>query len=372
MRYDPPHDLDRRIPELDGLRALASVAIVLYHANPKRVPCGWAAVDVFFVLSGFLITGIILRHGRQPGFLRSFYIRRSLRIWPIYYLTIAVFVLLNPWLAAPQNFGALPWDLTYTQNLPLYWTDRMPVFSRYLRHTWTLAIEEQFYLLWPLAVLVAMRLRAVTALCVAVVVGCVYARSTGLSLMTLGSRGDGLALGGLLAVFVEACRSAASQRWLARGLVVAVLGGGAGILALAMTVGLKLPQGPPPWPALTILCVNLMAVGVVGRAVLSCGGGSWAARFLRRPRLRAVGRMGYGLYLYHLPILLLSGDIARHFGLRGQPFWREGPTLALCFLAAWGSWRWVETPCLRLAHRLAPRDRPAQSLKPTETSLVST
>ena len=88
-RHEGSHNqggvLAGRIPELDGLRGLAALGIVLYHSNPKRLPAGWAAVDLFFVLSGFLITSIILRHGREAGFLRNFYLRRGLRIWPIYY-----------------------------------------------------------------------------------------------------------------------------------------------------------------------------------------------------------------------------------------------------------------------------------------------
>ena len=83
-----------RISELDGIRGLAAVAIVIFHARPDWLPLGWAAVDLFFGLSGFLITSIVLEHGNSAGFLRRFYLRRGLRIWPIYYLTILGFIIL--------------------------------------------------------------------------------------------------------------------------------------------------------------------------------------------------------------------------------------------------------------------------------------
>jgi peptidoglycan/LPS O-acetylase OafA/YrhL len=344
------------VPELDGLRGLAALGIVLFHSNPKRLPCGWAAVDLFFVLSGYLITSIILVHGSRPGFLRSFYVRRGLRIWPIYFLTIGLFVLLDPWLPAPQNFAALPFDLTYTQNVPAYWTDQLPTFSRYLRHTWTLAIEEQFYLIWPLLVLAVGR-RGLVPLSLTVVGGAVLARSQGMPIVALAARADGLALGGLLAAIlsrpspVPATRRV-RPRW---AFDAAMAVGSAGVITLSLTIGLNLPMGPPPWPGLTILMINLVWFGLIGRTVLGADGpgSSVLRRRLRGPRLGHVGRISYGLYLYHLPILLISGDIARSFGLRGQPFWREGPTLALCGLAAVVSWRYLEEPILGLKDRWA-------------------
>src|SRR5689334_19766085 len=110
-----------RVPELDALRALAALVVLLFHIRPQRFPWGWTGVDLFFVLSGYLITTIILGHQGTRGFVRNFYIRRSLRIWPIYYLALLGLVLANRWLPKPQPMDALPYYLTYTQNLPSYW-----------------------------------------------------------------------------------------------------------------------------------------------------------------------------------------------------------------------------------------------------------
>ena len=142
-----------RVLELDGLRGLACLTILAYHIRPAAVPYGWTSVDLFFVLSGYLITAILVRHRGSPGLLKSFYARRGLRIWPIYYLTIVVLVILGPWLPRPTSWNGLGYYLTYTQNIPRYWSGRVPAFSPYLNHFWTLANEEQFYIVWPILVI---------------------------------------------------------------------------------------------------------------------------------------------------------------------------------------------------------------------------
>ena len=139
----------RRVAELDSLRGLAALTIIVYHLWFMHVPQLSTAVDLFFVLSGFLITTIILDNEATEGFLVTFYVRRSLRIWPIYYLSLLALVLLNPFLPTPEPMDGLPYYLTYTQKLPLYWAGVEPPFSSAFEHTWTLAVEEQFYLLWP-------------------------------------------------------------------------------------------------------------------------------------------------------------------------------------------------------------------------------
>ncbi|MGC8644256.1 MAG: acyltransferase family protein, partial [Isosphaeraceae bacterium] len=135
LRPKPPHE--GRVVELDSLRGLAALAVVIFHTNSSWLPFGWAAVDLFFVLSGFLITSIILRHGGSPGFLRGFYVRRGLRTWPIYYLLIAFFCIVSPLLSRPCLWSSLPFAVTYTQGLARVWPAAAVPFSRYLAHTWS-------------------------------------------------------------------------------------------------------------------------------------------------------------------------------------------------------------------------------------------
>ena len=186
-----------RVVELDSVRALAALAVIIFHTNSTWLPFGWAAVDLFFVLSGYLITSIILRHGGSPGFLRSFYFRRGLRTWPIYYLLLLFLIVMAPVLKRPCIWSSLPHALTYTQGLTRIWQSAVDPFSPYVRHTWSLAIEEQFYLIWPALVLVAGR-RRVVPLCLLCAGASVLARGQGIW-WDLCSRSDGLILGGLLA-----------------------------------------------------------------------------------------------------------------------------------------------------------------------------
>ena len=138
-----------RVRELDSMRGLAAIAIVVYHLWLIQISVLGAAVDLFFVLSGYLITSILLGHPPSERFLLAFYARRALRIWPIYYLSLLFLVAINPWTPVPGSLDGLPYFLTFTQGLPYYWQDTAPAFITAFRHTWSLAIEEQFYLIWP-------------------------------------------------------------------------------------------------------------------------------------------------------------------------------------------------------------------------------
>lgn len=145
-------------PALDGLRGLASLLVVIYH-NFGFINhyffFGWLGLDIFFVLSGFLITDILLSTLGKPHFLRNFYVRRTLRVFPVYYLSLILFLVVLPHVPGiPVKFDYFvrnqAWLWTYLQNwLYIFY----PPNQSFLNHLWSLAVEEQFYLLWPLAVL---------------------------------------------------------------------------------------------------------------------------------------------------------------------------------------------------------------------------
>jgi peptidoglycan/LPS O-acetylase OafA/YrhL len=150
-----PSWLPKYLPELDGMRGVAILAVILYHCNPRLKGTwlygpslwGWAGVIVFFVLSGFLITSILLTTSDQPHYFHNFHARRALRIWPVYLLVLIVVYLNAPWFIGPPVWQAIktaPWwaYLLFIQNLfPL----QLPPA---LGPTWALAIEEQYYFVW--------------------------------------------------------------------------------------------------------------------------------------------------------------------------------------------------------------------------------
>jgi len=353
IRYDPAPisgtvGEGQRVLELDALRGLACLVILVYHLMPQRVPGGWAGVDLFFVLSGFLITSIILKSFHERHFLAQFYMRRGLRIWPVYYLTVLLLAAAAPILPRPYNFGGLPYLLTYTQNVPLYWSSTAPHFTSYLMHTWSLAIEEQFYLIWPPLICIVGR-RGVIPLSLALAFASVWARAHGFHWWLLLARGDGLAMGSSLAVLLSTrggeIRRPTMLRWAFGTGSVAAMGY---LIALSARGGMSTLE-MPMWPASTVLVVNLFGFGVVGLVV--CLQGHPALRPLRGRWLAKAGQLSYGLYMYHYVILLLSDDLAQRFGLGGRPFWRLALTAVAIFALAALSWRYVERPFLMLKDR---------------------
>ncbi len=183
----PPRSPDGpiHVPVLDGLRGLAILLVLLHHfanvyapsawtrnAWHRVVGSGWCGVDLFFVLSGFLITGILHDARRGPGYFRNFYMRRVLRIFPLYYGVLAALFLAYPLLAGShQRFAALaehqPWLWLYAQNFKVILSgDWVPCG---MNHFWSLAVEEQFYLFWPFVVF-ACRRRTLLHVSVALVV----------------------------------------------------------------------------------------------------------------------------------------------------------------------------------------------------------
>jgi peptidoglycan/LPS O-acetylase OafA/YrhL len=338
----------RRVLELDALRGLACLAILVYHLMPHRLPGGWAGVDLFFVLSGYLITSIVLKSFHERRFLAHFYMRRGLRIWPVYYLTVLLLVAAAPILPRPYNLGGVPYLLTYTQNVPLYWSSKAPHFASYLMHTWSLAIEEQFYLIWPPLICIAGR-RGVIPLSLALASASVWARAHGFHWWLLLARGDGLAMGSLLAILFST-RGGETRRPAILSLAFATTSTAAMLYLIAFSArGAMSRLEMPMWPASIVLVVNLFAFGVVGLVVSFQG--HPALRPLRSRWLVKAGQLSYGLYMYHYVVLLLSDDLAQRFGLGGRPFWRQALTAATIVALAALSWRYVERPFLRLKDR---------------------
>src|SRR5438045_1329189 len=126
----------QRVKELDAIRGLAALVIVFYHLFWIPIGLLGTAVDLFFVLSGYLITSILLGHPPSREFLFAFYARRGLRIWPIYYFSLLILVMINPWVSEPGSLDGLPYSLTFTQFVPYYWSDAAPAFIPAFRHTW--------------------------------------------------------------------------------------------------------------------------------------------------------------------------------------------------------------------------------------------
>ncbi len=339
------------MPQLDALRAFAVIAVVAQHAAPQLkaiFPCAHAGVRLFFVLSGFLITGILLRardeaeasgRGRWRG-LGRFYARRALRIFPLYFLVIALGLAFD---VGPIR-EAIAWLLTYTVNF--YIALRQEWVDGYF-HLWSLAIEEQFYLAWPLVVLFAPRRWLVPIILAMIAAGVAYrSYAVGHRFHEIATYCltpaclDSLGMGALLAV-------AGHRGWIGGffGRVALPIG----LIAIVMLRVLH-DAGARSADAIALdLALAVFFAGLVGAAARGLGGRAGAV--LGWGPLRYVGKISYGIYVYHVfaPILLLTilKGAARSLGIdEGEGFgaWSFPIVVAIIAVAPVLSWHFVERP----------------------------
>ena len=339
-------------PELEGLRAVAIGLVVAYHAGIQQIHGGYVGVDVFFVLSGFLITGLIVRELRATGRidLPRFYARRARRLLPAAFAaisgTLVLSVLLLPRLRIPDIAGDAAASALYVSNIRFalqatdYLASELPPSP--LLQFWSLGVEEQFYLFWPAILLLAARAfpgdsarpRQLGLVVAFIAVGS-FALSLALTTVSqpwaffsLPTRAWELAVGGLLALGAE--RLARLPRRVA-GATIAVG------LALIATAGLVL-QASTPYPGTAVL------LPAVGAALVIAGGGAGIGtlpiRLLTLGPMRYLGRISYSLYLWHWPILVLPAE-----AIDGQlpPIERLG-LVGLSVVVAVASQRWIENP----------------------------
>jgi len=348
-------------PSLNGIRAVCALMVVKIHvhwsfagsASTSMLDRGFLGVDMFFIISGFLIVTLLLRERDANGRidLRQFYVRRTLRIFPIYYLLVAILLLIA---LASYGHSSRTWDL-YKWSFPvflLYLQDFVPVFLGVLYHTWSLAMEEQFYLAWPSVekflrrawiVPLLLGLLALNEACnldvfhdaIAALYGPEGPRRP-IFLITFAP----ILLGVLAAHAMHHPRS---------GRVLATLLGNRWMpplfLALAMLVceSTATLRGLPYACVHLLFCLALLAMVINPRGVF--------ARTLQSRPLFYLGSISYGIYLYHTMIIWLFDRVcdARHVH---PAAWLQFVVVATLAIAVAGvSFRYFETPVMRRRHR---------------------
>lgn len=381
----PPPENKRFYPALDGLRALAVLMVFLEHyglANRPVLSWGWAGVDIFFVLSGFLITGILYDTRNTPHRFRNFYARRTLRIFPLYYAVLLLGVLLTPVFHWLWNPAWILW-FCYLGNYARFLYMHSPLFPMgaiehliaqpplhhlpflYLGHFWSLCVEEQFYLIWPLIVFSVrdrVRLRnfcaAVCCLTLLARVLCTFVvpqayLTAGLLYRVTPLRADALLLGGLVALCLRG-PEAEKIRHLAKPVLILFTAGFViWQLLYRQLSGLHHLYHPDTDAVLTTLgytLIDLFSAALI-LSILQPGGILFRVFNLKWPR--RLGQISYGFYVFHDMFHGVWGGLSNHF-LRGTRFVGIGTTLlaligttAISFL----SFRYFETPFLRLKDR---------------------
>ena len=338
------------LPQLDGLRAVAVASVMVFHFIPwvdRYAPLGAMGVRLFFVISGFLITGILLSwRGRSLDVgLKTFYVRRALRIFPLFYFVLAA--------AAALSIGPVrdtwAWHATYLSNLYFYLRGD---WHGSVSHLWSLAVEEQFYLVWPWLILCAserwLRPVIVTMIALAPISRLLFPNPMDSVLPT--SCLDSLGLGALLALrsgspstFAKASadrKNGLPLPWLGTLLVVVALSlRYAGIGGQYQIVGLDFG-------------VSLLSMWLVAGAARGFTGTTGAV--LSWSPVTSVGRISYGLYVYHGFTPYLLGRYVPGFMTMAEPI-RVAMLFAATALIALASWHWLEQPFLCLKDELSFR-----------------
>ena len=379
----PAPPIARRIPALDGLRGIAILMVLVYHLAPRTESTSTAAtvfnnlldlgkygVDLFFVLSGFLITGILLQSTTRPGYLSHFFIRRSLRIFPLYYALLFLLFIALPFAHIHEFERARAdqkWFWLYLVNISAG-IHKFPYAS--LNHLWSLAVEQQFYLLWPFIVLGLSRqaLARTCWICIAIafiirMLLTLSLNAPALAYTLTPCRMDSLLAGALIAIHasrpddMKRAAPVTNIDFPAIGIVYLLV-----YAIFANSKSLKI--------FLTLIGPTILAFTFAAAVIACLNGRNRFANRMRSPILITFGKYSYALYLFHPLLSHVGHAVVNHFARRSA-FLRSLPpislgwiamplTLSLSFASAWASWHLFERRFLRL-NRFFPEKSPILS-----------
>lgn len=331
----------QHISALDGIRGIAVLSVILWHALPQvqsktllakffRAPLliGWSGVELFFVLSGFLITGILLDTRDSANYFRSFYARRALRVFPLYYAALTVILTASHYFPYLNKSLPLAHDrLFYFVYLNNWWPLLKDTWhGNIIGHFWSLAVEEQFYLLWPFCVFVIRPkyLAPVTlaGIAGAAVIRCLlYANSGVTRNMTENTftRMDTLLAGAFLAILV---RNAHTLRRVTSYIYfVGIVSG------IAMLIVVYLFKNPPVMSMFDSSLLGFSYSALLLYAVLGSGSSSRIQQLFCSKTLTTVGKYSYGMYVLHVPILFVASLL-----IGRRIYYRENLMLSILFM----------------------------------------
>ncbi len=376
----PPLERHRTLPMmtgLDGVRALAVIAVLLYHLEVGWLPAGFLGVDVFFVVSGFLITSLLVADIRRFGHfdVKRFWVRRARRLFPALILVLIGVVAFTA-AVMPDELRRLRGDVLaavgYVTNWALIYSDTSYFDSMarppLLRHLWSLAVEEQFYLLWPLAVaagwaLLRRRMLSIVwlgALLSVTLMALLYEPLSDPSRVYFGTdtRAVGLLIGAGLAFVTTPTRLVRPA--VGRRRALTELAGWAGLAGLAawMLLGSEFTSA--------MYNGGFLAVSLASAAlIIGAAAPTSVSRLLSIPVLGWIGRRSYGIYLWHWPVIMVTRP---QLDVTVDGWALDAARVAITLALAAASYRFVERPIIEkgvagwMRGLLTPRPRPTRAL----------
>jgi peptidoglycan/LPS O-acetylase OafA/YrhL len=394
-QVESPDQKRTYLPSLEGIRGYAFLLVFFYHylpaslfpyrTNPWLYPVSlvlgvsWLAVPMFFALSGYLIGGILYDTRDREGYFKVFYSRRILRIFPVYYLTLLIVALFD-------SLHGVSLDLSYWAQF-LYIQNLVPGYARFphaapanqIVHLWSLAVEEQFYLLWPLVVWLCRDRRTLLKVTAVLIVACSIIRflapwlhiSSSRSYFATPTRVDAILLGVMLALI----RRDLIYKRLEPFAKYVALAGTAGMMGMIIITGSAAPSTPNRIAVLFPL-VNLTAAALV---VAVMEENSFLCRVCSLRWITWLGSLSYGLYVFHLTYgkWFIDSVLPRVAALMPAPCALVVTALiafALTLLLAVVSYRFIELPAINLKKRFkygpvrkapAPQESLEQSFAPS-------
>jgi peptidoglycan/LPS O-acetylase OafA/YrhL len=341
-----PKHMQHKIPQLDAVRGIAVFLVVMVHASDKYPSLhlgavfgnGWMGVDLFFVLSGFLITGILLEAKTSEGYFKNFYARRCLRIWPLYYSLLFFMFVVVPFLRPSEAHVVFeersrPW-WAYPLFLQNFLVAVPTMATGPLGVTWSLAIEEQFYLVWPWIVRfcnpIQLRRIAVGVICVSPLLRYYLSAHHVIVYSNVFCRLDALMAGAFLALMIRT-EEFVPKTFVGRAWI---------LLAVAAPLALISQRLNAEWIVLSFTALGSLAF--VYLAMFSSQ--PWLQAILRNRFLISTGTVSYGLYLLHkIPM-----DAVQSLHLDKFPLVSLLGSVAAALILAFLSWNVLEKPFLRL------------------------
>jgi peptidoglycan/LPS O-acetylase OafA/YrhL len=361
------------MPSLDGIRGVSILWVIGVHANLIGGSSAIIGVILFFVLSGFLITSLLLEewNGYRDISLKNFYLRRALRLLPALLVMLTVFILYS-YLASPRKIFVN--HARQVLIVVLYFSNWVQTYEfvgwGWIGHTWSLSVEEQFYTLWPLLLLLMLRRLKLQSVLRLVVFGTLLSVLARFYLATataaryerlyngLDTRAESLLLGAAVAV-------ALASGWLAfNNKGRKILSVAAGLCAIALLMGYKLN----PWDEDDIHYVGWFAMSLGGAIIIThlvTAKGSYLHRMLENRILVYLGRISYGMYLWHYPVLRIC---EKH----GWSRWTNAlVAIPVTIFIAVISYYFIELPCLKLKQKFQRRDpQPSLLTSPSQPESI--